>query len=319
MIRFKNLWGHSFGPKPELPDPGKFQHLWSISIYRGSTPLDLRPSPGATYPVLTRDCVSDAPALFVADPFMIVCEGMWYMFFEVMNGATKRGEIGVATSADALHWKYEQIVLREPFHLSYPFVFEWNRSHYLVPESHKASAVRLYKARQFPLEWHCVGNLLQGEPFADTSLFHYNDLWWLFSEVSPRRAHDTLRLYYSQDLTGPWTEHPRSPVMQNNSNLARPAGRVLQVGPNIFRFAQVCSPEYGMRVKTVRITDLTPTAYVEEEIEANAALGPSGLGWNAQGMHHVDAHELSPGNWIACVDGWRAAPMSEYMKPVRQG
>ena len=36
-------------------------------------------------------------------------------------------------------------------------------------------------------------------------------------------------------------------------------------------------------------------------------LGPSGTGWNASGMHHLDAHSRDDESWIACVDGWTAS------------
>ena len=29
----------------------------------------------------------------------------------------------------------------------------------------------------------------------------------------------------------------------------------------------------------------------------------TGNGWNAAGMHHVDAHQQPDGKWLACVDG----------------
>jgi hypothetical protein len=30
----------------------------------------------------------------------------------------------------------------------------------------------------------------------------------------------------------------------------------------------------------------------------------SGAGWNGERMHHIDAHRLDDGSWIACVDGY---------------
>ena len=33
-------------------------------------------------------------------------------------------------------------------------------------------------------------------------------------------------------------------------------------------------------------------------------LTPSGAGWNGLCMHHIDAHRLDDGSWIACVDGF---------------
>jgi hypothetical protein len=70
--------------------------MWSISIYRGDSPFKLEPIDAD--PVLTKDSVTDVPAAFVADPFLLRHNGAWHMFFEVMNAETNRGEIGLATS-----------------------------------------------------------------------------------------------------------------------------------------------------------------------------------------------------------------------------
>src|SRR5690348_9959234 len=96
---------------------------WSIGIYAGGSPLGLGAPRNLRNPVLSREHVSDVPAVFVADPFMISARDAWYMFFEVLNWRTDKGEIGLATSEDGMAWHYQQIVLAEPFHLSYPYVF----------------------------------------------------------------------------------------------------------------------------------------------------------------------------------------------------
>jgi hypothetical protein len=69
------------------------------------------------------------------------------------------------------------------------------------------------------------------------------------------------------------------------------------------RFAQVGRPSYGSAVRAFRITELTPTSYREEEAASSPILTASGTGWNANGMHHVDAHQIEDGTWIAAVDG----------------
>jgi len=101
------------------------RQIWSIGIYVGKSPFELGPAHQVNHPVLTRDSVTDVRASFVADPFMLKFDRTWYMFFEVMNRQSCKGEIGLAMSRDAFHCSYQPIVLREPFHLSYPYVFEW--------------------------------------------------------------------------------------------------------------------------------------------------------------------------------------------------
>jgi beta-xylosidase len=275
--------------------------MWSISIYNGDSPFTLKPL--YPTPVLTKDHITDIPADFVADPFMLQNEGRWYMFMEVMNAEMKKGEVGLATSYDGLNWTYQQIVLNERFHLSYPYVFKFENEFFMLPETLGAGAVCLYKAGEFPSRWSCVARLLEGR-FADPSLFHYNDRWWLFVCSTPYQ-HDTLRLYFANALTGPWSEHPKSPIVSNDKRRARPAGRVIEFNNRLIRFAQDCVPQYGSSVRAFEIRELTANSYTEVEIEHSPILKASGNGWNASGMHHIDAHRLQDAQWLACVDGTR--------------
>ena len=280
--------------------------MWSIGIYAGQSPFRLLPHPRVSNPVLASRHVTDVPAEFVADPFMTRRGGLWHMFFEVMNGQTRRGEIGLAESADGLAWSYRQIVLAEPFHLSYPYVFEWEGEHYMVPETLGANAVRLYRAAYFPTDWVCLGPLFEGT-LADPSLFRFAGHWWLFACSTPYR-HDTLRLFGADRLTGPWTEHPASPVVVEDSLSARPGGRVLVTGHSVTRFSQVCFPSYGSQVRAFEIRELAGASYSEAEHPHSPVLKGSGAGWNAAGMHHVDPHPLPGGRWLACVDGLSRLP-----------
>jgi hypothetical protein len=280
-------------------------HLWSIGIVTGSSPLHLGHSKLGFNPVLTREDVTDARALFVADPFMIRVEDAWHMFFEVYNYDTDRGEIGWATSRDGLSWAYQAIVLKESFHLSYPYVFEWQKRYYMVPESHQAKSVRLYEAKHFPTQWVCTDVLLSGECFNDNSLFRHGEHWWMFSETNSTLAHDTLRLYYADNLHGAWREHPCSPIIQANPHIARPAGRAGLLSDRLIRFGQDCSPVYGRCVRAFEIADLTPETFTERPLLKRPLFGPNWRHWAQGGMHHVDPHPIGPNRWLASVDGWR--------------
>lgn len=274
--------------------------MWSIAMYAGQSPFELKPV--SNTPVLTGSSVTDIRAAFVADPFLVRHHRTWYMFFEVMNADTGRGEIGVATSNDALVWNYQQIVLREQFHLSYPYVFKCEGEYYMLPESLNAGAVYLYKARDFPTRWTCVARLLDG-PLADPSIVHFDNRWWLFGCSMPYR-HDTLRLFSAASLAGPWTQHPKSPIVNNDKSRARPAGRMLKFNGRLFRLAQDCAPQYGSSVRIFEIQILTPSVYAEVELDCNPILKASGNGWNASGMHHLDATMIARDQWLACVDGF---------------
>jgi hypothetical protein len=242
------------------------------------------------------------PAQFVADPFMIFDKGTWYMFFEVMNSETGLGEIGLATSPNGLHWEYQHIVLRERFHVSYPYVFKWGSDYYMVPETLGAESVVLYKAVRFPGRWAREAALIPGV-FADPSVFRFGGKWWMFACPRPS-FNDTLCLYYSDRLDRGWREHPGNPIVERNESIARPAGRITRWRGRLIRFAQDCVPHYGTGVRAFQINDLSPTAYAEEEIPESPVLSRGTAAWNSSGMHNIDPHP-SRRRWIACVDGWQ--------------
>jgi hypothetical protein len=274
---------------------------WSIGIYSGNAALDLSPDARAENPVLSAADVTDISAQFVADPFMICVDAAWYMFFEVFNRATQKGELGLATSPDGIQWSYRRIVLSEPFHLSYPHLARLGNEIFLVPECYRGGAVRIYRATDFPFSWTFAGCLMD-KGCVDPSLFEHENLWWMFW-AEPNGRHDTLHLSFAHELFGLWTEHPASPVIARNSGSARPAGKVLSKDDVLIRFAQDCSASYGNSVRAFEITLLTETQYAEREHRRSPVLRGSGTGWNAAQMHHIDAHQLSEGRWIACVDG----------------
>ena len=279
------------------------QDKWSIGIYIGESPFNFVSPENISNPVLTANDVTDVPADFVADPFMVKENSNYYMFFEVLNTWTQQGDIGLAISNDGLKWVYKQIVLDEPFHLSYPYVFKWKNEYYMIPESYQAYSIRLYKAIDFPTQWSFVGTLLSGN-YVDPSIFRYDGRWWIFAETNPN-GDDILCLYYADDLMGPWIEHPESPIIERDANIARPGGRVLIFDGQIVRYTQDDDPTYGNQVRAFEITELTTTSYKETEVKENPIFNASGAGWNAEGMHNIDPLQINKNKWIACVDGYK--------------
>ena len=144
-----HLWRHA--PKLYRRLQGPCPQEFSIGIAIGDSPFALRLQSSIRNPVLTRHDVTDVPAVMVADPFMCRDEdqGRWYLFFEVVNHLTGKGEIGLAVSRDAMVWEYQRIVLAEPFHLSYPYVFRWEGTYYMIPEGSRGGCVTLYRADEF--------------------------------------------------------------------------------------------------------------------------------------------------------------------------
>ena len=113
-----------------------------------------------------------------------------------------------------------------------------------------------------------------------------------------------LKLYYADDLLGQWIEHPMSPIVSNNSEISRPAGRIRQIDGRPIRFAQDCTVTYGHNVSAIQIESLTKDCYVEAKIQHNQdylfELGT--LSFNQVGMHHLDCIMSDDSHCQACVD-----------------
>ena len=288
-----------------IPFEFRSQSLWAIGLYEGSSPLSLRPAHLVTNPVLTSATVTDVPSGFVADPFHLLVGGIFHLFFEVWNEAENRGEIAHATSEDGRVWTYGGVVLREPFHLSYPCVVRVGDDVYMVPETRQAQAVRLYRAGAFPHRWTFVRELVRGD-LADATPFEHDGRWWMFAH----RGLDELRLYSAAALDGEWSEHPASPLVAGNRSLSRPAGRVLSHEGRLLRFAQDGWPQYGTCVRALEIDVLTLDEYCEHELPESPIIGATGTGWSSVGMHHVDFIRGDGDDWLVIVDGYTPGVIS---------
>jgi len=275
---------------------------WTIAIYKGDSPFNFPASDNKQGPILKAEDVTDVSAKFVADPFLVEEGDTWYLFFEVYNNETQQGDLAVAISTNTRRWQYERVILDEPFHLSYPYVFKWQDDYYLIPETFEANSIRLYKATNFPYEWVFVETLVDGRDFVDPSIAFFQDRWWLYSATT---GNDTLYLYYADDLLGPWQEHPESPIVVADTHKARSSGRVLVYGDNLYRLTMDINPPVGThQVWAYKVTDISLTTYAEERMGDEPIIKASGTGWNAQAMHQLDPHQIGPNQWIASVDGF---------------
>lgn len=269
-----------------------------------SQPLNAKPDPDALNPVLTSGHVTDVNAEFIADPFMFVEDGEWDMFFEVFAG---RGRIAHANSDDrGKTWRYNQIVVERQFHISFPQVFKWKGEYYMTTEE-ESPVRRLYRATEFPTEWEEVDRLYNVTHFGsgnvtDHALFRWNNKWW-----SITGGDSNTYLFYANSLVdGDWSAHEKNPVVENRPTAARPAGRPIVWDDNVLVFYQDVKQYYGHRVRAYRITDLSPSAFADHEVDASPVLEPTeeGGSWNSHRMHHYEPWYLGDGEgWRIAVDG----------------
>lgn len=204
---------------------------------------------------------------FWADPFLVENNGRKYLFFEELLFSNNKGYLVVKeVLADGFGPVLK--VLEKPYHLSYPFVFEFENKWYLIPESGEAMNIQLYESTDFPTGWQHKMNLMEDICAMDSTLVFYENKWWLFATIAATKGashHDELYLFYSDTpLTKEWITHPQNPII-SDVRTARPAGKLFWNEGRLIRPSQDCSRKYGYGFNLNIIEEMTTTVYRERK------------------------------------------------------
>jgi hypothetical protein len=207
---------------------------------------------------------------FWADPFPVVRDGRYYVFFEEYPYATAKGRISVIELTRTGPVGPAQIALETSHHMSYPNVFEWRGDLYMLPEAVESGRVQTYRCSGFPTAWEPAGAPLEGIAGADPTLAQIGDRWWLFLTLAAPGTDcwdDELHLYHADSPLGPWKPHARNPV-KSDVRSARPAGRIFSDRGEFYRPSQDCSLRYGYGIAIQRITRLDENVFEETPVAA---------------------------------------------------
>lgn len=276
------------------------QDVWGISIKSYEAGEEFNPK--VLKPTITADQVTDCKAIFVADPFLIEHDRVYYVFYEILPEYDREGVIGYSYSKNGLDWTYGKVVLESDYHLSYPYLIKDRGDIYMIPEGGAGESVKLYKAKKFPDEWEFIKDIKVGK-FFDSSFFYFENKWWMLT-MGVEPCANSLHLFYSDSLEGDWIAHSKNPILQQDAKLSRPGGRVFYDGSRLIRFAQDCSENYGKLLRSVEINRLSTTEY-EEKVLGTVVENSSVLGsWNQDGMHHLDILKTKDDKYLVATDGY---------------
>jgi hypothetical protein len=205
---------------------------------------------------------------FWADPFPLKSGEQYFIFLEEYVYSEAKGYISVM-EVDRKGVRREPFkVLEKEYHLSYPFVFEWEGHHYMIPETASNRTVELYRCASFPGEWKLERVLLDNLNATDATLIEKDGLWWMFVNVGEESFPsdwDELYLFYADRPVGPWKPHRRNPVKRDVKG-SRPAGRLFYHHGELYRPAQDSSRYYGYAISINRVVRLDASEFIEEEV-----------------------------------------------------
>ncbi|MGH9596789.1 MAG: glucosamine inositolphosphorylceramide transferase family protein [Edaphobacter sp.] len=238
---------------------------------------------------------------FYADPFLFKKNGRTFLFFEDLRYSEGRALISCCElSPDGTPGPVIE-VLRRPYHLSYPFLFEENGETYMIPETKGNRTVELYRATSFPAGWVLETILLSDIYAVDATIQKIGGKYWMFVGLSNGRYSncDELGIFFSDALKGPWMAHPANPVLSDVRS-ARPAGALFYDQGRLIRPSQDCARAYGYATVFSEVLTLTETEYEERPV---TRLDPGWVKGNL-GTHtytRTDEFEVIDGNFAAKI------------------
>lgn len=208
------------------------------------------------------------PVLFKADTFLFVKGDELFVFFELQHWDDP-GCIAMVKTKDLKTWTEPQVVLKESFHLSFPFVFEDNGIIYMIPESQENDSIRLYQANNNLTGFTYVRTLLKQKRvegvhynFSDSHLFINRGKYYLFTSCQKNWMY-YQELFVSDDLLkGSFVKHPQSPICVSNE-YGRNGGSIIHYKDKFLRVTQDCHKNYGDNVSLMEITKIDGQVYEE--------------------------------------------------------
>jgi len=255
--------------------------IWRVGVV--PEPIETIAGAGRIHAQTIRWLEEEAPFRFLADPFGLWRDERLHLFAEAYDYRTRHGVIDHVLLDTELNVIARETVLRAPWHLSYPYVFEAEGAVWMLPEAHKSGGLTLYRAADFPRNWEAVTRIeLNVVPIDATPIFH-EDRWWLFYSGGPDRAArmGALHCAWAHALEGPWHPHPGNPVRRDIAG-ARPGGSPFVLDGMLTLPVQDCSRTYGGAIKILRFTILTPDR-IETEL-GHTILPPADTGYR-DGLH----------------------------------
>jgi len=183
---------------------------------------------------------------FYADPFLIKKGDDYFVIFEELVYSKGHAHISIGRLQNNSLVDIKPII-EEPFHLSYPFTIEENNEYYAIPESRTSNSLRLYKCVEFPYKWEFQQNIIENVELLDPTIHKQDGTYYLFANQYNKErntSNESLVVYFSDSLTGPWKEHPLNPIKTNICN-SRPAGKVFEHDGTLILPTQNSARRYG--------------------------------------------------------------------------
>ncbi|MGH6803333.1 MAG: glucosamine inositolphosphorylceramide transferase family protein [Methyloceanibacter sp.] len=254
----------------------RLEERWGISFLSGNwDKLEFSRSTEATLP----------RGRFWADPFLWSYGGKTFCFVEDFVYKTNKAHI---TALELTGTKVVEhgIALQEPFHLSFPFLFQYKGDLYMCPESAHSRQIRVYRCAQFPLNWVLHRVVMDHVSAVDTMFFEKGGKWWMLTSIDQSETREYGSELYLFSANSPletaWVPHPQNPL-KIDARGGRNAGLIMD-GGKLFRVGQRQGfDRYGEGLLVYEIKAVSDWTFIEDLVTEINPTFRKGL----IGTHHL--------------------------------
>lgn len=187
--------------------------------------------------------IPNTPKYWFADPLLIEYKGRLFVFCEAFNKKKNIGELAVMECVDG-NWTNPKVVISNKYHMSYPFVFNYEGIYYMIPESAENNSLELYICHKFPYIWEKKCNLLENTKLADPTVIMKGKQIYLYA-YTEKKGEYVGYLYNVDPIQGLCSLlHTK----QYLANEGRPAGPVIPTSEYYIRSSQDSRIMYGQSI-----------------------------------------------------------------------
>jgi hypothetical protein len=284
---------------------GLLKDIWRVGVV--PAPAETLLAAGALDRLPVTWLPSAGALRFFADPFGLWRDGRLHVFVETYDYRDRVGAIDVFILDESLEVLDHRPALKEPWHLSYPLVFEAEGETWMLPEAFRSGRLTLYRAAGFPDRWTPAAVLeLDAVAIDATPVFH-EGLWWLFYAPAGSRLDkvSALHVAWAERITGPWRPLAGNPVRYDITS-SRPGGTPVVLDGRLVLPMQDCSRTYGGAIRPLTITRLTPDRC---EAEAGEAIAPP----RAYAPYLGGLHTIAAAGPVTLIDAKRRLLSAESL------
>ncbi|WP_241651020.1 glucosamine inositolphosphorylceramide transferase family protein [Rosenbergiella nectarea] len=250
--------------------------IWRVGVINASIQDVAQAASLAHFPITWIG--ADKSLCFLADPFGLWREGKLYLFAEAYDYRTRRGHIEAFVLDKDFTVLEKRVVLKEDWHLSYPYVFEAEGEIWMLPEGYKSGRLTLYKAVEFPWRWQAEPRFSFPDAAIDATPYFHDGRWWMFyTPPAPKAARtNTLKLATADHLFGPWNDVPVQ-TLREDIHGARMGGTPFILDGKLVLPTQDCSRTYGGALQLLSLPDSSlahPSLSQARRIEAPSSHAP---------------------------------------------